>query len=271
MATTTVTGAQLAWASETAPAPSAVLAHHLPNVPNLGDLTTLDWATVPPVDILTAGYPCQPFSEAGPRKGTDDDRHLWPYIRAAIRHLQPRLTFLENVPGHRSLGFDQVLADMAQDGLYAAWCSVRASDVGAPHHRDRLFIIATPADASSVGQEAGEVNTGGYASEGAFFDVGGFTFPDQLPGEPWQYGEYWPVVERWAGVMGRPAPVPTLADRYGRVLNPRFEEWAMGLPEGWVTDVPGVDRLQAYHLLGNGVVPQQAGLALRTLLGGFTE
>lgn len=139
--------ATVAWHVEYDTAPSKILAHHWPDVPNYGDVTTCDWESMPPVDILTGGYPCQPFSAAGQRKGTNDDRHLWPYVREAIRHLRPRYTLLENVAGHRSLGFDRVLGDLAEDGLDVRWTSLRASDIGAPHHRERLFILVTdPAD-----------------------------------------------------------------------------------------------------------------------------
>lgn len=147
MAVNAYFGATTAWFGEFDPAPSRILTHHWPDVPNHGDITTIDWAAVEPVDILTGGYPCQPFSAAGRRKGTTDERHLWPYVREAIRHLRPRYTVLENVAGHRSLGFDRVLGDMAEDGLHAQWCSVRASDVGACHRRERVFILVTPADA----------------------------------------------------------------------------------------------------------------------------
>lgn len=129
-------------------APCSILAHRFPGVPNLGDMKAIDWAAVPPIDVFCAGYPCQPFSHAGARRGTDDPRHLWPFIREAIRALRPRLTFLENVDGHRSLGFDRVVGDMAEDGMHVRWVVLPASGVGAPHQRKRLFIAVTP-DANS--------------------------------------------------------------------------------------------------------------------------
>lgn len=153
MAVNAYFGSRTAWFVEIDAAPSRILAHHWPDVPNHGDITTIDWAQVEPVDILTGGYPCQPFSAAGRRKGEDDERHLWPYVREAIRHLRPRYTLLENVAGHRSLGFDRVLGDLAEDGLHAQWVSIRASDVGACHRRERLFILVTPADAVSIESE----------------------------------------------------------------------------------------------------------------------
>ena len=148
--------ARPAWFVERDAAPAAILAHHWPDTPNFGDITAIDWGTVPPVDILTGGYPCQPFSHAGRRKGEADERHLWPYVREAIRHLRPRYVFLENVAGHRSLGFDRVLGDMAKDGLHAWWTSLRASDIGAPHHRERLFILAAFPDSESLRRDHGQ-------------------------------------------------------------------------------------------------------------------
>jgi DNA (cytosine-5)-methyltransferase 1 len=115
--------------------------------PNYGDLKTTDWAGVEPIDILTAGYPCQPFSHAGLRKGVEDERHLWPYIKEIIRTLQPRYVVLENVRGHFGLGFREVLGDLTSIGYDARWRLIRASDVGAPHRRERLFILAYPTDA----------------------------------------------------------------------------------------------------------------------------
>lgn len=143
------------WFCEWDDAPSKILSHHWPSVPNLRDVTEVDWAAIPPVDILTGGYPCQPFSAAGQRKGTADERHLWPYVREAIRHLRPRFTLLENVAGHRTLGFDRVLGDLAEDGMHVRWTSIRASDIGAPHHRERVFILVSdPSDAARYGEWA---------------------------------------------------------------------------------------------------------------------
>ena len=136
---------ELAWYSEIDPAACKVLATHYPDVSNLGDITKIDWATVPRVDILTGGYPCQPFSHAGNRKGKDDERHLWPYVLTAINALRPRYAILENVAGHLTLGFTDVLSDLASIRFDAEWGTLRASDVGAPHQRDRLFIVAYPA------------------------------------------------------------------------------------------------------------------------------
>lgn len=143
-------GATTAWVSDIDPGASAILAHHWPAVPNLGDLTTVDWTAVEPVDIVCGGYPCQPFSDAGKRLGTADERHIWPYIADALRVLRPRYAIFENVSGHLRRGFDTVLGDLADIGFDVEWCVAAASEVGAPHRRKRLWILATAQDANSA-------------------------------------------------------------------------------------------------------------------------
>ena len=107
------------------------------------DLKTFPWAEFRDrVDILTGGYPCQPFSAAGKRLGTDDPRHLWPYIANGIRLLRPRVCFFENVEGHISLGLREVIADLESLGYEATWGIFSAAEVGAPHQRKRVFIMA---------------------------------------------------------------------------------------------------------------------------------
>ena len=146
LATSAHFGADIVWHCEFDAAPSKVLDHHFPGVPNHGDITATDWADVAPIDILTAGYPCQPFSNAGQRKGNKDERHIWPAIRNAIGDLRPRVVVLENVRGHLSLGFADVLADLAGLGFDAEWGTFRSSDVGAPHRRERLYVVACHPD-----------------------------------------------------------------------------------------------------------------------------
>ena len=159
IATQNVYGGDLAWACDIDPGAAQIIAHRMPHAPNLGDLTATDWQAViekhGPVDIVTGGYPCQPFSVAGQRKGTADERHIWPHIANALRVLRPRIAIFENVAGHLRLGFDTVLADLARLGFDAQWCLVRASEIGAPHQRNRLFILATASDTPSVGRREG--------------------------------------------------------------------------------------------------------------------
>jgi len=93
------------------------------------------------VDLITGGYPCQPFSAAGQRKGTDDPRHLWPFIRRHIESIRPVQCFFENVEGHISLGLSTVISDLEEDGYRATWGIFSAREVGAPHQRKRVYIM----------------------------------------------------------------------------------------------------------------------------------
>jgi DNA (cytosine-5)-methyltransferase 1 len=107
------------------------------------DLKTFPWASFRgKVDILSGGYPCQPFSAAGKRLGTDDPRHLWPYIADGVRILRPAILFFENVEGHISLGLSTVVSDLEGLGYTVSWGIFSAAEVGAPHQRKRVFIVA---------------------------------------------------------------------------------------------------------------------------------
>lgn len=122
-----------------------ILAQHWPDVPIAEDVKELAndaRRLVPDCDILTAGYPCQPFSVAGKQKGTADDRHIWPYIRRIIAQKRPTWCVFENVYGHVALGLDQVLADLEAEGYASRTFIVPACGVDAPHRRDRLWIVA---------------------------------------------------------------------------------------------------------------------------------
>ncbi len=94
------------------------------------------------VDIITAGYPCQPFSIAGAKRAEKDPRHLWPYIREIVRTIEPGICFFENVSHHLRLGFEQVHDDLRAMGYSVAAGLFTAEEVGAPHKRERLFILA---------------------------------------------------------------------------------------------------------------------------------
>ncbi|MTK05204.1 DNA (cytosine-5-)-methyltransferase [Micromonospora sp. CP22] len=142
-----VLGGHLAWYAETDRHAAIVLRHHWPDVANLGDIRTVDWTRVAPVDILTAGFPCQDISNAGKRAGiTGEHSSLWTHVAAAVRGLRPRLLFVENVAALLRRGFDVVHRDLAEIGYDTSWLCLRASDIGAAHRRDRLFLLATPAE-----------------------------------------------------------------------------------------------------------------------------
>jgi DNA (cytosine-5)-methyltransferase 1 len=144
LAVEAVFGAHTVWHVELDPAASKVLAHRYPGVVNHRDITAVDWATVEPVDILCGGWPCQPWSSAGKRLGESDERALWPEVARAVRILRPRIVALENVPGIIVLGeLARAVGDLAACGYDTQWCCLRASDIGAPHNRQRVFLIAT--------------------------------------------------------------------------------------------------------------------------------
>jgi DNA (cytosine-5)-methyltransferase 1 len=115
----------------------------LDNAPIWSDLKRFPWGKFHGlVDILSGGYPCQPFSAAGKRLGAEDPRHLWPFISAGIALMRPAVCFFENVEGHISLGLRDVLQDLVGLGYRATWCVASASECGAPHQRKRVFILA---------------------------------------------------------------------------------------------------------------------------------
>jgi len=294
--------AETVWVSEIDKHASKVIELRL-NKPNLGDLKKINWANVEPIDILTAGYPCQPFSQAGNRKGTDDARHIWPNIKEGISILRPRYVILENVRGHLSLGFKEVLKDLAEIGYDAKWQIVRASDVGAPHRRERLFIIAYPQSGGSGIQQCGNqtpqskfrnhnqiiANTNSfrqqiqtkrkYSSKQKFASISNIKTTSHTNSCSCEESR-----RANSCVQRTPKPIINGSDRYvhgfslemdrqtipnpldqdGK-LNAKFVEYMMGLPEGWVTDA-GLSRTQQLKMLGNGVVPQQALFALSQIM-----
>lgn len=238
--------------------------------PNHGDLKTTDWANVEPIDILTAGYPCQPFSTAGKRKGAEDDRHLWPYIKEIIRTLRPSYVFLENVRGHFGLGFRDVLGDLTSIGYDAKWALVRASDVGAPHRRERLFILAYPNGSGLERQR--EQRDEGYEFASSVQQVQRAQYSnsnserltlvrDESRKERYKGQPQFIASELVEAIYSQTVPSPLDQDK----LNPKFVKYLMGLPEGWVTDCD-ISRTQQLKILGNGVVPQQAYKALELLV-----
>ncbi|QHB38104.1 DNA methyltransferase [Mycobacterium phage Noelle] len=150
--------AETIWQVELEKAPATVLAKRF-GVPNYGDITKVDFRTVPAVDILCGGFPCQDVSAAGRKAGIADGTRsgLWSYFAEAIDILRPQVVIIENVRGllsakatgpegvsMRAMG--RVLGDLADLGYDAKWKTVAAGAVGAPHKRERVFIVAKPAD-----------------------------------------------------------------------------------------------------------------------------
>lgn len=198
-------------------APCSILAHHYPDVPNLGDITAVDWANVEPVDIITGGSPCQDLSHAGKRAGMKAGTRsgLWASMCDAIDILRPSLVIWENVRGAlsaeatigevescefcmadrvgqpmRALG--RVLGDLAELGYDAAWVGLRAADVGAAHGRFRVFVLAWPADAgNSARDDLGHDSvSGGGRAGGTRLAAGGSSGNDAYTtfiGREWEW------------------------------------------------------------------------------------
>jgi len=244
-------GMQVIWQSEIDPYACRVLKKHWPEVVNHGDIKRIQWGDVVRPDIICGGYPCQPFSTAGKRNGTDDPRHLWPWVLTAISELRPRYAILENVRGHLSLGGLSVVGDLASIGYDTEWRVVSAASVGANHRRDRLIIVAYPTCINGNGRENdsgakpapqwGTIQSETRASSGNVADtnlwkVGG--------------GDRWHAANRGTVFTGQ-------HKLRGAQGYEGWQWWAVEPDVGRVADgIPArVDRLRG---LGNAVVPQVA-------------
>lgn len=138
-------GMTVAWQSEINPFSARVLARHWPDVPNLGDITTINWEVVDRVDLICGGFPCQDLSRAGQLAGINGARSgLWSFYADAVRVLRPRYVLVENVADLLVRGLGRVIGDLASLGYDAEWDCLPAASVGAPHVRDRLFLVAYP-------------------------------------------------------------------------------------------------------------------------------
>jgi DNA (cytosine-5)-methyltransferase 1 len=119
-----------------------VLKKHWPDVPIFDDIRQLKGTDIGTIDIITGGYPCQPFSVAGKQKAEQDPRHLWPEYFRLIQELRPTWVIGENVSGHIKLGLDSVLEDLASEGYSSRTFSISASSIGANHKRERIWTVA---------------------------------------------------------------------------------------------------------------------------------
>jgi len=189
---------------------------------------------LPPVDLICGGFPCQPVSHAGKRKGDKDERWLWPEFLRIIREVRPRWVLAENVPGLLSVDpgrlFGGILRDLAESGYDAEWDIVSAADVGAPHLRERVFIVA-------------HADTGGRVGWPRVFGQG-------WRGEPTD-GDWWSVECR----LGIPS--------HGLSGGLDCAGWECGVPRVIKGQWGRVNRLRA---LGNAVVPQVAEYVGRLIM-----
>ena len=236
-----------------------ILKQHWPNVPIKSDVKELandPDRFIPDCDILTAGYPCQPFSSAGKRKGEEDDRHIWPYIRTIVAHKRPSWVVFENVNGHISLGLDTVLSNLEAEGYTTRPFVIPACSVGAPHRRDRVWIVGHTED---NGCDRGDCGPVGSKSHTHMYDrkylcatVKMWPTPTatERSGVNPKTGkgaglskavQMWPTPsasEHKAGLPGDKMQKmlgnhPEVRNSGTGTLNPTWVEWLMGYPKGW--------------------------------------
>jgi DNA (cytosine-5)-methyltransferase 1 len=255
----------IAWVADPDPHVGVLLAARMPGAPNLGDIRTVEWQIVEPVDVLTAGFPCQDISSAGRRAGIKHGTRsgLFFDVVRAIATLRPPVVLLENVAAlrWRGGGLDPVLAELHHVGYDCVWTSVRASDIGAAHRRERIFLLAWPRDTTAGPIALYAAHAVPAASQLRPARAGAFN--TDIAWEPYEA-----AIRRWELTLGRPAPSPVEPGRGGRPrLAPRFVEWLMGLNDGHVTGHDlALPRTAQLRILGNGVVPQQATHAVRLLV-----
>ena len=239
--------------------PAAVLAARMEEgslfpAPIYSDLRSFDgfqWAGC--VDILLAGYPCQPYSLCGKGRGASDPRHLWPEVFRIICEVQPRIVFLENVLGHVRRGLSDVLRDLASVGFDCEWGVFSAEEAGAPHLRKRVFALAY-SSGSNVRVEQGRGS--GSSRKGA-----------SKPGDNGQqkqvaYSNGKRPQERTelGGNIQKECEAAVGARREGRAGWPEVEpDVGRTVPNGFPRRV---DRLRA---IGNAVAPEQAAMAFKQL------
>ena len=210
-------GFEIAWQVEIDPYCQRVLAKHWPHVQRYGDIQSVDWGTVEPVDVLCGGFPCQDISLAGKGAGLTGERSgLWFEYAKAIEALTPRYVIIENVAALRSRGLDQVLGSLAALGYDAEWHCIPASAMGAPHRRDRVWIVAY-ANGGRCEQLRGEEPRQQYA-QGAISGTQRIC-RDTLRGTTWD-------IEPNVGRVAH--GVPSRVDRLrglGNAIVPQIAEW----------------------------------------------
>ncbi len=148
--------------------PRKVLHHYWPKAISYDDITRTDFSIHRGgIDILTGGFPCQPYSAAGKRKGKDDDRHLWPHMLRAIREIRPRWVVAENVFGlinwNGGVVLEEVCADLEAEGYAVQPFIIPACAVGAPHRRDRVWFVAHAVGAGARNYSRSTCNEGGIS------------------------------------------------------------------------------------------------------------
>ena len=249
-----------------------VLAKHWPDAVRYEDVCSVGSANLTPVDVICGGFPCQDISNAGKRVGIDGERSgLWREYARIVRELRPRYVLVENVAALLGRGLDVVLGDLAACGYDAEWSVLSAQNVGAPHLRERLFVVAYPASDRVEKQRlpaerrqlvADALRSGRFRENAAVSNA-------ERTGRQGRTGSGHDGAGRQTGIVARGSEDISHTDRepMGRTPEPRSERghWLPERDVGRVAHgVPArVDRLRA---LGNAVVPQCAELVGHRIL-----
>lgn len=303
---------EMAWHAEVEPAPAAYLASlNHSTWGNIGDITTFGAGpstSVEVVDEIVMGAPCQPTSETGPGTGDADPRWLWPHALRVVTAMRPDRVFFENTEGLVTYDggrlWRKILHDLRMAGYACRWMTLGACMIGAPHHRHRVFLLATnvghpfapaahrllhhvcrfqhslnppvllPTPRASDG-EKGPVSVARTARTGRRNEASSTPFllaqnPDNPEPARWRKGfnaNLLSIMDGWASITGNPIPEPMdFGPRGGRRLSAAFAEWMMGVAPGTITAHPAFSRRSALKALGNGVVTRQAIRARELLL-----
>ncbi len=251
-------GMTVAWQCEINPFAQHTLNKHWPDVPCYDDITALRGEEVEPVDILCGGFPCQDISNAGKRAGIEGERSsLWGEVARLVGELRPSYLIVENVAALRRRGLDRVLGDLAALGYDAEWDGLRASDFGAPHRRDRIWIVAYP---GGERREGGLCLSGDGRGAAERSEAGNLACDSREPSLGSVADAHALGCERGARIFGA-AGWRESADRRAGLADP----WAAEPDVGRVAHgVPArVDRLTG---LGNALVPQIAEWIGRRIL-----
>jgi DNA (cytosine-5)-methyltransferase 1 len=229
-----------------------VLAKHWPDVPCVSDIREFDGSAYAGASLLTGGFPCQPFSCAGKRKGASDDRALWPAMFRVVQDARPCWIVGENVPGIISMELDTVLADLEGAGYTVRPIVLPACTTDAPHRRDRVWIVANRTGERIDGERRNNTREGGSRHEGeqesdtgGTQDVGNITSTGRLWRRSSQAGISW--ISR-----GTSSPL----NRCNWLPEPGVGRVADGVSNR-------VDRLRG---LGNAIVPQVAEEIMRMIM-----
>ena len=285
-------GFKTIWQVEIDPYCQAVLAKHFPNATRYSDIRSVHGVLahaesgnarqpseqegrqgaggrsqeisccLAPVDLITGGFPCQPFSVAGKRRGTDDDRFIWPEMHRVIAEVRPRWVVAENVPGLIKLALDQVLSDLEALGYTVGAVTIPACAVDAPHRRERLWIVGyTERDGQPAAQVSRSTPSGSdyrqtRTEQASQSERSGQQYGDVAHAEQ-QRWQWWPMGSRQA----EPERSYGEIERRCRwIPEPAVCELSDGLPHGLVRYAGRVakhipNRRQKLQALGNAIVP----------------